>query len=171
VIGGSRFCCLNVERVYRERQLRFSRFTPFVESVRRNQAAPFAKACRLCRSRHNRPPSPARRCRLRGFGVASSAATQHLALPRWPNARARRPTAKAATGRRPSRNCWPKEAQEQSILSEARTALSETKFHSLPLEYLLHSEGRTRRAVRRRANVGSVSRSFALSKRGRTRAL
>ena len=30
----------------RERQLRLSRFAPFVESVRWNQAAPFAKACR-----------------------------------------------------------------------------------------------------------------------------
>src|ERR1700731_335464 len=28
----------------RERQLRFSRFTPFVESVRRNQAAPFCES-------------------------------------------------------------------------------------------------------------------------------
>src|SRR4029077_15493186 len=28
----------------RERQLRFSRFTPFVESVRRNQAAPFSES-------------------------------------------------------------------------------------------------------------------------------
>jgi hypothetical protein len=28
----------------RERQLRFSRFSPFVESVRRNQAAPFGES-------------------------------------------------------------------------------------------------------------------------------
>ena len=30
----------------RERQLRFCRFTPFVESVRWNQAAPFLESCR-----------------------------------------------------------------------------------------------------------------------------
>src|SRR4029077_2481780 len=39
---------------YRERQLRFSRFTPFVESVRRNQAAALLESL------------PIRRCRING---------------------------------------------------------------------------------------------------------